>query len=189
MTRLALACSLALIALPLGAQSYNDHQEAPLAIGLGPNSTPVFLDRSTVRPAPARTVSAELLRYPLSGKARAMLEKALQVAESGDHLGAIKQLQKTLAKCPGTGAYVYSLLGVEYLKANQIHAAIDALAQAVELLPHDASNHANLGLSLIAAGEYDRADPELRRALELDPHNATASRLIDGLALGQTARK
>src|SRR5580692_11268033 len=141
---------LALLALPLGAQSF-DGQRAP------------------------RTVSVELLRYPLPAKALYMLQKALQISEQGDHAGAVKQLQKTLTKCPGTDAYVDSLLGVEYLKTGQFCEAIDALEQAVLLLPHDASNHANLGLALVCKGQYDRAAPELERALDLEPHNKVAS--------------
>jgi Flp pilus assembly protein TadD len=158
------SCSVALLALPLAAQSFG-----------GP--TPA-----------ARTVSVELLRYPLSAKALYMLQKALQISEHGDHLGAIKQLQRTLSKCPGTDAYVDSLLGVEYLRTGQFSEAIGALEQAVTLLPHDASNHANLGLALVCKGLYDRAEPELRRALELDPNNSTAGRLIHEVA-GDIARK
>jgi Flp pilus assembly protein TadD len=170
LTRLTVTWSVALLALPLGAQS-------------------ILIDRSPVHQERARTISAELLRYPLSAKALHMLQKALQTSDKGDHLGAIKQLQKTLAECPGTDAYVDSLLGVEYLKTGQFSEAIHALDQAVTLLPHDASNHANLGLALACQGQYDRAEPELQRALELDPHNATASRLIDEVARRETARK
>jgi len=139
--------------------------------------------------APTWTVSAELLRYPLSDKALQMLQKALQISNAGDHNGAVKQLEKTLTKCHGTGAYVYSLLGVEYLKTGQIPEAVDALEQAVKLLPHDASNHANLGLALVMKGEYHRAEPELRRALDLDPHSAVASKLLNALEISKAVRK
>jgi len=159
-----LSCSIALLALPLVAQSFGGRNAAP------------------------RTVSVELLRYPLSAKALYMLQKALQTSEEGDHAGAIKQLQKTLAKCPGTDPYVDSLLGIEFLKTGQFSEAIDALEQAVALLPHDASNHANLGLAWACKGQYDRAEPELERALELDPHNSTAGRLIHQVT-SETARK
>jgi Flp pilus assembly protein TadD len=67
---------------------------------------------------------------------------------------------------------------VEYLKTGQLAEAVNALEQAVLLLPHDASNHANLGLALACKGKYDRARPELERALDLDPHNAVAIRLL-----------
>jgi Flp pilus assembly protein TadD len=157
LSRLRLICLLALLTLPLGAQSYIS----------------------------THTVSAELLGYPLSGKALHMLKKALRTSETGNHADAIRELQETLIKCPGTGAYVYSLLGVEYLKTSQISAAVNALEQAVTLLPHDASNHANLGLALVSRGQYDRAEPELRRALDLDRRNTVASQLLSALALGK----
>ncbi len=161
MTRLRLTWAFAILTLPLGAQPQ----------------------------APAFTVSADLLRYPLSGKALHMLQNAMQKSEAGHHADAIQQLQKTLVKCPGAAAYVYSLLGGEYLKTGQIPEAIDALERAVTFLPHDASNHANLGLALACKGQYSRAEPELKRALDLDPNNTVASRLLTRLALDNIARK
>jgi Tfp pilus assembly protein PilF len=123
----------------------------------------------------------ELLRYPLPGKARHMLQQALHFIDRGDHKAAIRQLRETLAKYPSSAPYTQSLLGVEYLKTDQIPEAVDSLQQAVELLPHDAVNHTNLGLSLVSTGQFDRAKDELHRALELDPRNTTASRLLAAL--------
>jgi Flp pilus assembly protein TadD len=139
--------------------------------------------------AQAGTVSAELLRYPLSDKAVHMLQKAFQLSGAGEHAGAVKQLEKILDRCPEADAYVYSLLGVEYLKTGQISEAVNALERAVRLLPHDASNHANLGVGLVCKGQYDRAERELKRALDLDAHNAVASQLLGELASNQTAQK
>jgi Flp pilus assembly protein TadD len=168
---------LALLWLPsLSAQSYK-------------RSALVTIDPSPVHQASARTIPAELLRYPLSDKARHMLQKVLQTSNAGDHAGAVKELQKTLAKWPGTAPYVYSLLGVEYLKTGQIPEAVQVLERAVALLPHDASNHANLGLALVCQRQYDRAEPELRRALDLDPRNSVAGKLLSVLALNNTAQK
>jgi Flp pilus assembly protein TadD len=185
---LGLTCVLSLCALPLAAQSY-EHQEAPVSTGLWPNSSPVFTDSSPVHAGPAHTISVELLRYPLSGKAARMLQTALQTAGAGDHAAAVRQLQKTLAKYPGTGPYVYSLLGVEYLRMEQSSAAVEVLKQAVKLLPHDASNHANLGLALVSKGEYDCAEPELRRALDLDPHYALAKQVLTVVALSKSRQQ
>ena len=170
-----LVWSLALVSLPL--------------LRAQPDSVPVIIDPSPVHQAHARTIPAELLRYPISDKARHMLRKALQTSNDGDHADSVKQLQKILAKWPGTSPYVYSLLGVEYLKLGQMPEAVNALEQAVMLLPHDASNHANLGLALASEKKYDRAEPELRRALELDPRNPVAGKLLTVLPLTQTARK
>jgi Flp pilus assembly protein TadD len=184
--RLKLTWSLVLLALPLAAQ----HQEAPINAEFWDSSARVSADPSPIREtSAARTVSAELLRYPLSGKALRMLQKALHSSETGDHAAAIQELQTTLIKCPGTGAYVYSLLGVEYLRTGQLPEAVDVLERAVNLLPHDASNHANLGLALACRGQYERAQPELRRALELDPHNKVASQLVGRLELSKNTQK
>jgi tetratricopeptide (TPR) repeat protein len=188
-TGLKLTWSVAFLVFPLCAQPYGEHNEAPLSAELWPNSVPIVSDRSAARKPPAGKISAELLRYPLSGKGRSMLQKALQTSKAGDHSGAVKQLQKTLVKCPDTGAYVYSLLGVEYLKTSQISEAVDALEQAVKLLPHDASNHANLGLALVSDQQYARAEPELKRALDLDPRNTIASQLLGALAQSKHSEK
>ncbi len=169
LARLKLTGAFALLVFPLGAQPSG--------------ATPVG------REATSHTVSAELLRYPISHKAMHMLQAALQTSEAGDHEDAIRQLQKTLTKWPVTGAYVYSMLGVEYLKTGQLSEAVDVLEQAVTLLPHDASNHANLGLALACKGQYELAEPELRRALELDPHDIVASQLLNALASAETAEK
>ncbi|MGP0073726.1 MAG: tetratricopeptide repeat protein [Bryobacteraceae bacterium] len=159
-----------LLALPLAAQH-------------------LLIDPAPVRQERPHTVSAELLRYPLSYKAQHMLQKALQMSDAGDHAGAVKQLQQTLAKYPESGAYVYSLIGVEYLKTSRIPEAVDALEQAVQLLPHDASNHANLGLAWYAEARYDRAELELKRALDLDPHYKMATQVLGMLATAKNTQE
>lgn len=184
---LKLTWTLALLAAPVAAQSRGGGP--PVGGTIWPDTVPIVVDPGPVHQAPATTISAELLRYPLSDKARHMLQKAVRLADAGNHAGAVKQLRETLAKFPGTEAYAYSLIGVEYLKTDQYAEAVDALERAVALLPHDASNHANLGLALVMSGRDDRAEPELRRALELDPHYKTASQLLSLLALGRNGRK
>jgi tetratricopeptide (TPR) repeat protein len=177
--------SLTLLVLSLGAQM-NQNSDASSSARAW-TTAPVIIDSGPPehRP-PTATVSAEVLRYPLSDKALQMLRKALQISDAGDHARAIRQLQKTLDKCPGTDAYVYSLIGVEYIKSEQIPQAVDALEQAVKLLPRDASNHANLGLALFSEAQYDRAEWELKRALELDPHYKMATQVLSVLAARNT---
>jgi tetratricopeptide (TPR) repeat protein len=180
--RLKLIGSLVLIALPLCAQ-------APLGAGLWPNSVPVFVNPSTDRPVAGQTVSVETLRCPVSASAVRMFKQALQKSDDGDHAGAAKRLERIIAKYPGMGAYVYGLLGDEYLKTHQMPEALDALEQAVKLSPQDAADHANLGLALLSNGQYDLAEAELHRALDLDPRSVMASRLLDMVALSKSARK
>lgn len=165
-----LTWGMILLALPLAAQD-------------------LLIDPAPVKQGQPRTISAELLRYPLSHKALHMLQNALQMSDEGDHAGAVKQLRKTLAKYPDSGAYVYSLIGVEYLKTSRIPEAVDALEQAVQLLPHDASNHANLGLAWYAEAQYDRAELELKRALDLDPHYKMATQVLGMLATAKNTHE
>ncbi len=47
-----------------------------------------------------QTISADLLRHPISHKTRGMLQRALDWMRSGKHQEAIHQLQDTLAKDP-----------------------------------------------------------------------------------------
>ena len=131
--------------------------------------------------APTPTVSAELLRQPLPSKARQMLLKGQRASDGGDHAKALQLFTAALAKYPGSAAWTQSLLGVEYLKVDRFKDAVASFDQAVLLLPRDAINHSNLGLSLILTGQYGRAGGELTRALELDPANAQAKQLLDAL--------
>jgi Flp pilus assembly protein TadD len=126
----------------------------------------------------SRTISADLLRQPLSAEARDMIGKAQRTAQAGDHVSAIQQLTKALAKHPESAAWIQPVLGIEYLKTDQHEAAIQALEQAVLLLPRDPINRSNLGLCLAIAGQFERAEQELQQALQLDAKNDTTRRLL-----------
>jgi Flp pilus assembly protein TadD len=126
-------------------------------------------------------VSVDLLRHPISAKVRPLLLRAIETTESGDHEAAIAQLRETLAKYPDSGAYVYNLLGVAYVKTDRFETAVRSFEQAVLLLPHDAMTHYNFGLALICAEDYDRATQEVRRALELDPKNPRMQARLNAL--------
>jgi len=127
----------------------------------------------------ARTISADLLRQPLSSKAKQILQKAQRAADSGDHARAIELLETALAKYPESAAWSRSMLGVEYLKAGQFAAAVTELEKAVLLLPRDAVDRSNFGLALAHTGQYDRAEQELRRALALDGSDLKTRQLLD----------
>ena len=57
------------------------------------------------------------------------------------------------------------------MKTDQFTAAVRSFEQAVSLLPHDAINRSNYGVSLAAIGDYPRAEEQARRAQELAPEN------------------
>lgn len=126
-------------------------------------------------------VSADVLRHPISGKAQRMLLVAIDEMDAGNHTAAIEQLQKTLAKFPDSAAYVYNLLGVEYVKINRFADAVHFLEQAVTLLADDSMTHYNLGLALVCAGDDSRAIREFQRAADLDPTNVEAEAKIKRL--------
>jgi hypothetical protein len=82
------------------------------------------------------TISTDLLRQPLSHKAKHTLEKAQYAADSGDHLRAIGFLEAAHAKYPESDAWTQSMLGVEYLKTRQFASALTSLEKAVQFGRH-----------------------------------------------------
>ena len=126
----------------------------------------------------AGTISVDLLRHPLPERARDMIDKAQRAAQAGDHVAAIEHFKKALDKHPESAAWIQPILGVEYIRTEQYAAAIQALEQAVLLLPRDPINRSNLGLSLAIVGQFERAEQELQQALQLDATNDTTRRLL-----------
>jgi tetratricopeptide (TPR) repeat protein len=133
----------------------------------------------------AGTISSDILRNPLSSKARRMLEKARHNAEMGDHTAAIEGLRDALVKQPAAAPYIHSLLGIEYLETRQFAAAVLAFEKSARLMPHEAATHSNFGLSLAVAGQFDRAEKELRKALELDHTNTKAKGILEALLVAK----
>lgn len=132
-------------------------------------------------PAGPATVSADVLRHPLSSKARRRLEKSLHLAELGEHPAAIKELRETLAKEPSAAPYAQNLLGIEYVENRQYAEARSSFEEAVRLMPHESVNHANLGFSLAVTGDLNSAEQEARKAIQLDSSNSRAKTLLDAL--------
>lgn len=116
---------------------------------------------------PVGAVSVEQLQHPVSRKGDGLLRQARNFADMGDHQKAIAKLQLALKERSAI-PYAHSMLGTEYLKTNQVPAAIEALEQAIKLLPRDAVNHSNLGVALFLSGSAERGEQEVRKALELD---------------------
>jgi tetratricopeptide (TPR) repeat protein len=129
-----------------------------------------------------RTISADILRNPISPKTRRSLQRALEWMRLGKHSEAIRQLEETLAKDPSCAAFAQSLLGYEYMQTDQFTAAVASFEQAVTLMPHDAINRTNFGISLAATGEYQLAEQQAKRGHELDPGNSRIQRFYDAIA-------
>jgi tetratricopeptide (TPR) repeat protein len=149
------------------------------------SSFPDSREQTSAGPA---TVSSDVLRHPLTSKARRRLEKALHLAELGEHPAAIKELRETLIKDPSSAPYTQNLLGVEYAENGQFAEARNSFEEAVRLMPHESVNHSNLGYSLAVAGDWNSAEQEARTAILLDPANTRAKTLLE-LARGRKTKK
>jgi Flp pilus assembly protein TadD len=125
----------------------------------------------------AGTISAEVLQHPMSGRAAKMISHAMNQAHRGDHLKAITELQLALKERSAV-PYAHSLLGSEYLKTNQVPAALEQLTEAVKLLPRDPANHANLGYALFLMGQLEAGEAQVLTALAEDQHNAQTRSLL-----------
>lgn len=106
---------------------------------------------------------------------------------AGEHENAIRQLLSVLAKYPESAAYVFSLIGVEYLRTARFTDALDSFEQAVALLPHDAMNRYNLAVSLLCNHDVERGEQEARRAVEIAPTNPRMRELVDAIEKDKSA--
>ena len=138
-------------------------------------------DPGAARQSGEQKVSVDILRHPLSSRARRLLQKALALAQAGDHAAAIQSLQETMAQQPSSVPYGHVALGIEYIRTGRYQSALTELEQATALMPHEAGIHSNLALSLWFLGQFDRAEEEIRRALVLDPTIPHARKLFEAL--------
>jgi Flp pilus assembly protein TadD len=141
----------------------------------------MFYDNSRgLEPTPSATagkISVDELQHPLSRKGESLIRQAQNFVAMGDHDKAISELRLALKERSAI-PYADSLLGVEYLKTNQVPAAIDALEQAVKLMPRSVPNHSNLGYAFFLMGYLERGEQEVRRALDLDRNNEKTRRVL-----------
>jgi len=140
-------------------------------------------------PSGPATVSSDILRHPLTSRARRRMEKALHLAQLGNHAAAILELRETLVKEPSSAPYAQNLLGLEYVENKQFAEARNSFEEAVRLMPHESVNHSNLGYSLAVAGELNAAEQEARTAIHLDPTNTKAKSLLDLLLHAARTKK
>ncbi len=151
-------------------------------------SMPSFPDSRERVPAGPATVSSDVLRHPLTSKARWRLERALRLSVLGEHPAAIQELRETLIKEPSSAPYAQSLLGVEYVQSQQFAEARTSFEEAVRLMPHESINHSNLGFSLAVTGDWNSAEQEARTAIQLDSANTRAKTLLE-IIRGRKTRK
>lgn len=127
------------------------------------------------------TVSVEELKHPLSGKGRAMINKAQKYTRSGDYPEAIQELNRAL-KDPSAAPYAHMILGSVYIKTGRASEAVQELEQATALLPRLPAGHSNLAYALCATGQIERGLREIETALALDP-SLTKPHFLKGVIL------
>ena len=116
---------------------------------------------------PAGTISVDEARHPLSEKGERLIEKGQRYANAGDHRKAIDEFKHALNE-RSSAPYAHGMLGTEYLKINNLSAAIHHLLVATQSMPGVAANHSNLGYAYCLTGKRKAAENELRQAVRLD---------------------
>jgi Flp pilus assembly protein TadD len=111
-----------------------------------------------------------------------VIQQAQRYSAAGKHTKAIQVLKDALQDTASLG-YARGLLGIEYLKIGDIHAAIPELKEAVARMPHLAANHSNLGYALCRIGDTTDGARELREAIRLDSNVPKAHFLLGVLLL------
>ena len=150
---------------------------------MGSNSDILFSPHTPqpgVPPAGGDTVSVQQLRHPLSRKARGLLAKAESFFKHGQRDKGKQQLAEAI-KEPSAAPYAHAMLGTEYLRDGQAHAAIPELETAARSLPI-ASVHSNLGFAFCLTGDIQRGQQEFQQALSLDG-NSAKTRFLLGIVL------
>ena len=117
--------------------------------------------------------------FPLCGSRRHCNQSFRQIqsqgknARKGRNLAAVFRAYRQAARTYPHHAPTYGRTGALYLShAGSIPGAVDSaavhLSRAVELNPHYAEPHTNLGTVLMLKGDLDRAREEFARAARLD---------------------
>jgi arylsulfatase A-like enzyme/Tfp pilus assembly protein PilF len=98
--------------------------------------------------------------------------KVLEAA--GDTAGAIKYYKLTLEHDPNW-VPLYTEIATLLARRRQFAEALIYAARAVELCPHDADVHYNLGVMYLEQVQFDRAEGPLEEALRLNPRHPKAA--------------
>jgi len=93
------------------------------------------------------------------------------LVEQGHLAEAEKDTRALLAMHPKAGM-LWKILGVALMRQGKD--AVAALRKTVELMPHDAEAHGNLGAALVDRSQWADALVSLRQALAIQPRNVEA---------------
>jgi len=114
--------------------------------------------------AKASVVNAALAEVPEN--VRALYEKALELAKTGDSSGAISNLKAAISLYPRF-PLALNELGVQYLKLGQANKAVEPLKSAMNFSPDAFTPKLNLGVALLETQQFAEAETQLREALKI----------------------
>ncbi len=80
-------------------------------------------------------------------------------------------------------SYIFTLLGIAFLKAGSATHAEILVRRVLEWMPHGASGHVNLGLALLAQARWLDAQQAFESARTLEPNNVEAAWSLGCLSL------
>ena len=131
----------------------------------------VRLTLRTDRTTPPGVINAELAKVPK--RALDMYNRGVELAKTGDGLGAIQQLQGAVAEYPEF-MIAYNEMGVLYMKLNELKKADEALQAAIKIDPKNYMPQMNRGIVLVMMKRYAEAEPVLREVIKTKKESAVA---------------
>jgi len=139
--------------------------------------------RPAGRSGPRESVSIARLQHKPSKKATQEFALARQMADKGEHTGAIEHLERALSIDPNYFEAMNNL-GVEYTHLGKLPEARRIFEQAVQLDGGDAKVEANLAYVLLCMGKPAEAESAARASVRADSTSSRA-RLYLALSLLQ----
>lgn len=118
------------------------------------------------RPGVIRTENVGIPKHSLD-----LYKKAIELAKTDDHKGAIDQLKLAAAEYPGFLA-AFVEMGVQYMKLNLLDKADESFQLALKIKPDAFEPLVNQGIILVRLKRYVDAEPVLRSALKIKDESA-----------------
>jgi tetratricopeptide (TPR) repeat protein len=134
----------------------------------------VFPLNVRLTPKPGIEFKTGVVNSDLAGvpeKALTFYKKALELAGTGDHKGAIGQLLLAVQEHPQFMT-AFTELGVQYMQTNELQKADEALQSALRIEPEAFTPLANRGIVLVLLKRFGEAETSLRSALKTNDRSA-----------------
>jgi len=133
--------------------------------------------RAAYPPSSGATVSVRQLEHHYKVNAIKRFNKAIRLAQAGDHVGAIDLLQSAI-KIDPQFLEAHNNLALEFNATNQTDRAIQEIGRMFQIDPDSLLAYNNLGAIYCNHGRYADAEAVARAALRMDPTNSKANRIL-----------